>query len=144
MYYRWNGDAAHDMVPAYSTSIEGVGGLVLSPDESKVLLIWEYGNWKPITGAVDDGESALTACRREMREECGVQMDEAFAPVFVGVFMSSVMTLEGFQPPAPNPASQILAAIILAFPWPDASPPGKAGWPIFVPSCSKTGGLPSR
>ena len=49
MYYRWNGDAAHDMVPAYSTSIEG-GGLVLSPDESKVLLIWEYGNWKPITG----------------------------------------------------------------------------------------------
>ena len=84
VYYRWNGDPSHDMVPAYCTSIEGVGGLVLSPDESKVLLIWEYGHWKPITGAVDDGESALGACRREMREEAGVAADASFRPVFVG------------------------------------------------------------
>ena len=84
VYYRWNGDAAHDMVPAYSTSIEGVGGLVLSPDESKVLLIWEYGNWKPITGAVDEGESSLIACEREMLEEVGITMDTLFSPIFVG------------------------------------------------------------
>lgn len=84
VYYRWNGDPSHDMVPAYCTSVEGVGGLVLSPDESKVLLIWEYGHWKPITGAVDDGESALGACRREMREEAGVAADASFRPVFVG------------------------------------------------------------
>lgn len=84
VYYRWNGDPSHDMVPAYYTSIEGVGGLVLSPDESKVLLIWEYGNWKPITGAVDEGESALGACAREMREEAGVDADASFQPVFVG------------------------------------------------------------
>ena len=31
------------MVPAYATSIEGVGALVLSPDEKRVLLVWEYG-----------------------------------------------------------------------------------------------------
>ena len=41
------------MVPCYATSIEGVGALVLSPDEKKVLLVWEYGNCKPLSGAVD-------------------------------------------------------------------------------------------
>ena len=84
VYYRWNGDPKHDMVPSYATSIEGVGGLLLSPDESKVLLIWEYGNWKPMTGAVDDGESALSACEREMREEVSATVDHEFKPVFVG------------------------------------------------------------
>jgi len=54
VYYRWFGDPGHDMVPCYATSIEGVGALVLSPDEKKVLLVWEYGNWKPVSGAVDE------------------------------------------------------------------------------------------
>jgi hypothetical protein len=42
VYYKWMGDPKHDMVPAYSTSIEGVGALLLSPDESKVRLIYIY------------------------------------------------------------------------------------------------------
>lgn len=84
VYYRWNGNPAHDMVPSYATSIEGVGGLILSPDETKVLLIWEYGNWKPISGAVDDGECSLNALKREAQEETGVQTDPAFQPVLVG------------------------------------------------------------
>ena len=47
VYYKWEGDGMHDMVPAYATASEGVGGLIFSSDERKVLLIWEYGCWKP-------------------------------------------------------------------------------------------------
>ena len=32
-----------DKVPGWSTSIEGVTGLLLSPDETKLLLVWERG-----------------------------------------------------------------------------------------------------
>ena len=60
VYYRWFGDPGHDMVPCYATSIEGVGALVLSPDEKKVLLVWEYGNWKPVSGAVDEVRRTYT------------------------------------------------------------------------------------
>ena len=84
VYYKWLGDPNHDMVPCYATSIEGVGALVLSPDEKKVLLVWEYGNWKPLSGAVDQGESILEAAGREAGEECGVTLDDSFAPVYVG------------------------------------------------------------
>ena len=41
VYYQWMGDPSHDMVPSYATSIEGVGALILSPDEKRVLLVWE-------------------------------------------------------------------------------------------------------
>lgn len=84
VYYKWHGNPNHDMVPAYSSSIEGVGGLLLSPDETRVLLIWEYGNWKPLTGAVDEGESKLTAVEREMREEANITIDKSFEPQYVG------------------------------------------------------------
>jgi len=84
IYYRWLGNPAHDMVPSYATSIEGVGALVLSPDEKKVLLIWEYGNWKPVSGAVDEGESILFTLAREASEEVDVKLDHSFAPVSVG------------------------------------------------------------
>ena len=50
----------------------------------QVLLVWEYGNWKPVSGAVDEGESKLEAARREAGEEVGVQLDASFAPVYVG------------------------------------------------------------
>ena len=49
VYYKWEGNADHDLVPAYATATEGVGGLILSPDEKSVLLIWEYGCWKLVT-----------------------------------------------------------------------------------------------
>jgi 8-oxo-dGTP pyrophosphatase MutT (NUDIX family) len=72
------------MVPCYATSIEGVGALVLSPDESKVLLVWEYGQWKPVTGAVDAGESKITSLARELGEEVGSELDLSFAPRYLG------------------------------------------------------------
>ena len=84
IYYRWMGDQGHDMVPSYATSIEGVSALYLSPDESKVLLIWEYGNWKFVTGAVDEAESSLGSLIRELSEEVGGAVDPAFAPRYVG------------------------------------------------------------
>ncbi len=84
IYYRWCGDPEHDMVPSYATSIEGVGGLLLSPDESKVLLIWEYENWKVPSGAVDPAESKITALRRELREEVSAELDDGFLPVYLG------------------------------------------------------------
>ena len=84
VYYQWLGDPSHDMVPCYATSIEGVGALVLSPDESKVLLVWEYGQWKPVTGAVDAGESKITSLARELGEEVGSELDLSFAPRYLG------------------------------------------------------------
>lgn len=36
IYYKWCGDPSHDKVPAYSTSIEGAGAIIISPDKRKV------------------------------------------------------------------------------------------------------------
>merc|ERR1719482_2328904 len=73
IYYRWCG-ASGDAVPAYSTSVEGVGCILLSPDQSAALLVWEYGHWKMLTGHVDPRESSLVAVRREALEEVGVDL----------------------------------------------------------------------
>jgi len=83
VYYKWMG-VEEDMVPGYATSIEGAAGVILSPDEQRVLLIWEYGNWKLVTGAVDPGESSLATLGREMREEVGGEVDPTFAPKYIG------------------------------------------------------------
>lgn len=84
VYYAWPKGDAHDMVPAYATSIEGICALLLSPDEQRVLLVWEWGGWKCPTGAVDCGESKLGALARECWEETGVRVDNSFAPVYLG------------------------------------------------------------
>jgi len=84
VYYRWLGDPTHDLVPPYRTSIEGVGALLLSPDEKRVLLVWEYGNWKPVSGAVDEGESSLRTVERELHEEVHVAVDHSFIARKVG------------------------------------------------------------
>ena len=63
-------------VPVYGSSIEGVTGLVLSPDETKVLLVFERGGWATPGGAVDlEDASILHALKREVREEVGVDID---------------------------------------------------------------------
>jgi len=75
VYYCWPGDPAHDMVPKYSSAIEGVNALLLSPDEEEVLLVFERGAWTCPGGAVDEGECSLEAVAREVHEEVGVQVD---------------------------------------------------------------------
>ena len=84
IYYRWLGDPHHDRVPSYASSIEGVGALILSPDEADVLLVHEWGMWKLVTGAIDVGESAMETVRRESTEEVGTALDPEFRPVCVG------------------------------------------------------------
>ena len=64
------------MVPSYSTSIEGATAICLSPDGTKVLLVWERGNWGTPGGAVDPGECKVETLRRELEEEVGVELDE--------------------------------------------------------------------
>ena len=59
------------MTPAYATSIEGATGVVFSPDEEKILSVWERGGWNTPGGAVDPGEMKIEALAREIREEVG-------------------------------------------------------------------------
>lgn len=78
-YYIWNvkdesGNPIEDKVPAYATSIEGVGGIIMSPDNTKVLLVWEYGKWKLVTGSMKAGESPIATLRREIKEEVGLEI----------------------------------------------------------------------
>ena len=53
----------------YATSIEGGGVMVLSPDEKKVMLVYEYGRYGRCGGAVNPGESTLQAALRERRRK---------------------------------------------------------------------------
>jgi 8-oxo-dGTP pyrophosphatase MutT (NUDIX family) len=78
VYYCWPGET-HDMVPVYSTSIEGVTGLVFSRDESMLLMVWERKAWGTPGGAVDAGESKLDALERECMEEVQLSIDRDWA-----------------------------------------------------------------
>eukprot|EP00929_Paragymnodinium_shiwhaense_P059076 TRINITY_DN29572_c0_g1_i1.p1 TRINITY_DN29572_c0_g1~~TRINITY_DN29572_c0_g1_i1.p1 ORF type:complete len:385 (+),score=35.53 TRINITY_DN29572_c0_g1_i1:65-1156(+) len=83
IYYRWYGKGA-DMVPSYSTALEGIGVLVLSPNQDEVLLAWEYGHWKMITGNVDAKESMADTVRREVREEVGLELTDSVPMQMIG------------------------------------------------------------
>lgn len=84
IYYRWNNTTATDKVPDYATSIEGAGLLILSPDESKILLVHEYGNWVYPGGAGNKAELAIETASREAFEETGVSLDPAFKKSLLG------------------------------------------------------------
>lgn len=75
-YYLWKDKDKEDKVPAYSTSIEGVGAIILSPDENQVLLVEEWGHWKFISGNVDPGENITATLEREIMEEVGLKIDK--------------------------------------------------------------------
>lgn len=83
IWYKWIAKSK-DYVPSYATSIEGGGVLILSPDETKVLLVKERGRWGRCGGATDAGESCLHAALREACEETTVEIDTSFEPLFVG------------------------------------------------------------
>ena len=72
------------MTPAYATSIEGATGVVFSPDEEKILSVWERGGWNTPGGAVDPGEMKIEALARECREEVGIALDPSYDPVYLG------------------------------------------------------------
>lgn len=84
VYYLWCKKEVPDMVPAYATSIEGGGVLVLSPDEEEVLLVrnrgWHNSHWARVGGAVNAGESCLEGALRECKEETKVIIDTTFLP----------------------------------------------------------------
>ena len=85
VYYKWFGPPGYkSMVHAYASSIQGTHSLVLSPDSTEVLLVWENGNWKMVTGAIDPGEDALSSAMRECHEEVNVVIDSEFSPLLVG------------------------------------------------------------
>ena len=65
-------------VPSYSTSIEGVSGLVFSRDGSKLLMVWERGAWSTPGGAVNEGESKIDALERELFEEVKCKVDRSW------------------------------------------------------------------
>jgi len=65
------------------------GVILLAPDEKSVLLVWEYGAWKPPSGAVDLKESKLRAAVREIHEEVGLVVDESFPPLYLGGWQQS-------------------------------------------------------
>ena len=75
VYYCWPGRPEHDRHPSYATSIEGVTGMALSSDETRVLLVWERGSWSTPGGAVEPGENKLDALAREMGEEVNLKLD---------------------------------------------------------------------
>lgn len=89
VYYCWPGPggtgSANDMVPSYATSIEGATGVLLSPDEQRILLVWERRSWSTPGGAVNEGESTLAALAREAHEEVNVTLDlDGFGAYLVG------------------------------------------------------------
>ena len=73
-----------DKVAAWASSIEGATGVLLSPDETKVLLVWERGSWNTPGGAVNKGECKYQALIRECGEELGVEVDLTFDAVYLG------------------------------------------------------------
>jgi len=77
VYYCWPGSTP-DMVPVYSTSIEGVTGLILSRDETKLLMVWERKSWNTPGGAVNAGESKIDALERELFEEVELCVDRTW------------------------------------------------------------------
>jgi 8-oxo-dGTP pyrophosphatase MutT (NUDIX family) len=78
IYYRWCNTACASRVPQYATSIEGGGLIVLSPCETGTLCVYELGRWCFPGGAVQYGETTLETALRKSREECGVELDDAF------------------------------------------------------------------
>lgn len=94
VFYAWiqgHDNPVEDAVAPHMTSTGGVAVLVLSPDETEVLLVNEYGKLKLITGAVGRGERAIETAVRETREEVGLLCDERFPALCLGGWQTAGM-----------------------------------------------------
>lgn len=84
VYSKWNNRAVENKIQPYATSISGAAMLVLNSDASKVLLVFEYGKFKCITGTTDYRELIITTGLRELKEEVGLSINQNFRPVICG------------------------------------------------------------
>ena len=86
VYYCYPGGTgdAEDPVPVYATSIEGATAVLLSTDETNVLLVWERGAWSTPGGAVNAGECKFEALVREVKEEVSATVDEKWGAYYLG------------------------------------------------------------
>ena len=73
---KWLKSDREDPIPHFSSHCLGVGGVVIHPDQKRMLMIKEkYGNnpkWKIPGGLVDIGETLEKAAIREVYEETGI------------------------------------------------------------------------
>merc|ERR1712217_104618 len=49
---------------------------VVSPDKQSILLVWEYGHWKMVTGSVEPKSSFTATVRKEVMEEVGLELED--------------------------------------------------------------------
>lgn len=78
VFYKWNVPDVPDKVPAWATSMLGVSCLILSPDQKSVLMIYEYGKFKAVTGVLESGHLFGQTCFKEVEEETGINLDPEF------------------------------------------------------------------
>jgi len=83
-YYKWLHASIPNRVPEVSIARLGAGGILFSPDEKFICLIYERGVWGRVCGAVDRGETSYNAAIREVKEETGAEVDESYPPLVVG------------------------------------------------------------
>lgn len=86
VWYKWCNPSVPDKVPEHATAVAGCGVLILSPKEDQILLPFEYGKWKVLTGTVERGENVIETVYREIKEELNVIADPSFPIKFVGGF----------------------------------------------------------
>ena len=86
IYYKWNNLDVEDKVPKFATSIGGAAAIILSKDESKIFLVFEYGKFKLVTGSVETGELSVITAFREVKEETGIQLDQKFITKVCGLW----------------------------------------------------------
>ncbi|XWV26564.1 hypothetical protein QJ857_gp0503 [Tupanvirus soda lake] len=85
-YYKWTLKGIEDKVHPYATSTACASVMILSPDETSVLMVFENDMWKFVTGSNNFNELNLETAKREMFEEVGLEYDSRFEPKFIGMW----------------------------------------------------------